>query len=151
VHCQAGVGRTGIYLAIYLMQKYGWSAQVALKELRRCRPSTCRFSGTKYGINPYTWTPDFYESVVQERFLERWNARRGKTDDLTSEDGCNARYNAEHIARIDKDIDVKEAWIASRPKAVYNPDTKYDCYVCAGIQSIGPYVMSSETINLPRN
>ncbi|KAI8822079.1 protein-tyrosine phosphatase-like protein, partial [Fimicolochytrium jonesii] len=40
VHCQAGVGRTGCMLAVYLMEKYSCTAKKALEQLRWIRPQS---------------------------------------------------------------------------------------------------------------
>lgn len=38
VHCKAGLGRTGVLIAAYLMKHYGYSANEAVGWLRICRP-----------------------------------------------------------------------------------------------------------------
>jgi len=35
LHCESGIHRTGIFVAVYRMQHQGWSAERALAELRR--------------------------------------------------------------------------------------------------------------------
>jgi hypothetical protein len=151
VHCQAGVGRTGIFLAVFLMQKYGWGAVKALYELRRVRPSSCQFSHAHYGIDPFELTSDFYRCRNQERFLEQWNVRRGNLEDVEVGVGLATELAPEELAKLDAGIARRERWIAAIPRAMCNPYINYDCYICNGIQSIGPYVTTSDTIHIPRN
>jgi atypical dual specificity phosphatase len=42
VHCLAGMGRTGMVMAAYLMREKGMSADKALEEVKRLRPGSLR-------------------------------------------------------------------------------------------------------------
>jgi protein-tyrosine phosphatase len=44
VHCHAGVGRTGLFLAAYLMDKYGWGPEETISKLRFYRPHSMQFN-----------------------------------------------------------------------------------------------------------
>lgn len=72
VHCQAGIGRTGIMLASFLIDKYSITADEALTELRAIRPHSLQFNSFTWSIAPFmnssefTWSPN----PVQEVFLD---------------------------------------------------------------------------------
>lgn len=53
VHCLAGIGRTGTFLASYLMWREGLTARQALSRVRAIRP-------------------EYVQSVEQEGYLEDW-------------------------------------------------------------------------------
>ncbi|KAI9207582.1 protein-tyrosine phosphatase-like protein [Polychytrium aggregatum] len=77
VHCQAGVGRTGLFLAVYLMEKYQCTASEALARLRQIRPQSLQFrsaSTRDWLIDPFSSLPseEFIRNRLQERFLERY-------------------------------------------------------------------------------
>jgi atypical dual specificity phosphatase len=55
VHCLAGIGRTGTFLAAYLMWHEGLTARQALSKVRSLRK-------------------EYVQSVEQEGFLEDWEA-----------------------------------------------------------------------------
>ncbi|KAI9206066.1 protein-tyrosine phosphatase-like protein [Polychytrium aggregatum] len=73
VHCKAGVGRTGIFLAVYLMEKYQCTAAEALKSLRRIRPQSLQFHPqTWVSDDPFSHTGEYVRNRLQEHFLERY-------------------------------------------------------------------------------
>lgn len=74
VHCQAGVGRTGIFLAVYLMEKYRCMPNEAIKILRFCRPQSMRFHKTEWVEKPFIqFSEDEYSrNYLQERFIFRY-------------------------------------------------------------------------------
>ncbi|KAJ3235502.1 hypothetical protein HDU81_000382 [Chytriomyces hyalinus] len=75
VHCQAGVGRTGTFLAIFLINKYKFDPVTAISVLRRYRPQSLQFHSTDWQVDPFRLHPDpkaYNRNMVQERFVERW-------------------------------------------------------------------------------
>ncbi|KAJ3300469.1 hypothetical protein HK104_000054 [Borealophlyctis nickersoniae] len=76
VHCQAGVGRTGTFLAIYLLNKYPHLTPMQVMErLRRVRPQSMRFHARGWGVDdPFTVYEEedegWVRNAVQERFVE---------------------------------------------------------------------------------
>ncbi|KAJ3398651.1 hypothetical protein CcCBS67573_g04286 [Chytriomyces confervae] len=75
VHCQAGVGRTGTFLAVYLINKYKFDPVTAISVLRRYRPQSLQFHSTDWQVDPFRLHPDpkaYNRNMVQERFVERW-------------------------------------------------------------------------------
>ncbi|KAJ3202150.1 hypothetical protein HDU82_007566 [Entophlyctis luteolus] len=75
VHCQAGVGRTGTFLAVYLINKYQMDPLSAVTVLRRYRPQSLQFHSTDWQVDPFRLHPDpkaYNRNMVQERFVERW-------------------------------------------------------------------------------
>ena len=80
-----GVGRTGTFLAIYLMEKYKLDPAEAMKILRRDRPQSMQFNPDDWFTDPFLIRqPDAYErNLLQERYLyyyhsnvllAKWNA-----------------------------------------------------------------------------
>lgn len=71
VHCHAGVGRTGVILAIYLMDKYKIQPDEAISRLRYQRPHSMQFHAYDWEFDPFFFrTPNAYErNLFQERYV----------------------------------------------------------------------------------
>lgn len=76
VHCQAGIGRTGIMLASFLIDKYSITASVALSDLRSIRPHSLQFNSFTWSIAPFmnsqefTWSPNPIQEVFLDMFYD---------------------------------------------------------------------------------
>ncbi|KAH6568503.1 hypothetical protein BASA50_004755 [Batrachochytrium salamandrivorans] len=75
VHCQAGVGRTGVFLAVFIMEKYQCSAQEAIDRLRSERPQSMQFHPDDWYTEPFRlWNSSvFRRNYIQERFIYRYH------------------------------------------------------------------------------
>ncbi|KAJ3393345.1 hypothetical protein HDU84_002140 [Entophlyctis sp. JEL0112] len=72
---RTGVGRTGTFLAVYLINKYQMDPLSAVTVLRRYRPQSLQFHSTDWQVDPFRLHPDpkaYNRNMVQERFVERW-------------------------------------------------------------------------------
>lgn len=71
VHCHAGVGRTGVMLASYLITKYSITAQEAIIRLRQVRPNSMQYdqelwySGRKFEQSSRI----LWQNMIQINFL----------------------------------------------------------------------------------
>jgi hypothetical protein len=145
VHCQAGVGRTGILLACMIMDKLGVSATKALRYLRRVRPSSLQFSNEGWSINPFVKANGEYRrNFTQERFLERWDESRDIAIDRVGDKTLSVILSAAQVADLDSRIDAKLAWFETKPEAEWVQGKSYDCYLCENVYSIGPFPASSD-------
>ncbi|KAJ3392858.1 hypothetical protein HDU84_003342 [Entophlyctis sp. JEL0112] len=74
VHCRCGIGRTGTFLAIYLIHKYQMDPLSAVTVLRRYRPQSLQVHIIDCLTKPFKLNPpdEFKRNTFQERFVERW-------------------------------------------------------------------------------
>ena len=144
VHCQAGgiinltlVGRTGIFLAVYLMEIYNLSSVEALDKLRYVRPQSLQFDRIDWQSEPFKFSDprNYQRNYVQERFLEMYHEKiRGHAiNNVELEMG-------RHISMlIDKEIQKKFDFFERNPVgAVKAGERVGDCAVCRGVLSVGP-------------
>ncbi|KAI8921656.1 hypothetical protein BC831DRAFT_476281 [Entophlyctis helioformis] len=71
VHCQAGVGRTAVFLAAYLMHKHDLAPDAAISMLRHVRPQSMQLSDD-YFDDPFVLRhgASFSRNLMQESFVE---------------------------------------------------------------------------------
>jgi hypothetical protein len=74
VHCHAGVGRTGVFLAIWLMQKYKLDPDEAIRKLRYYRPQSMQFNPDDWFSDPFlVRNADAYQrNLIQERYVHMY-------------------------------------------------------------------------------
>jgi hypothetical protein len=142
VHCQAGVGRTALLLGALYIDLKGMNAVDALKEVRRTRPSSCQWSDN-YKFNPFTLDDPKKRSFVQERFLELWDHQRADRITRSNDTLVSSTMSADQLSIAENTISQKQAIFASKPPAVWDSETDYQCYICENVLSIGPFPAGS--------
>ncbi|KAL2915138.1 hypothetical protein HK105_205243 [Polyrhizophydium stewartii] len=75
VHCHAGVGRTGVFLAVLLLEKYQCTPEEAIARLRFHRPQSMQFNPEDWYTQPFFISHPFAyrRNVIQERFVHRYH------------------------------------------------------------------------------
>ncbi|KND05019.1 uncharacterized protein SPPG_00699 [Spizellomyces punctatus DAOM BR117] len=113
VHCQAGVGRTGTFLAIYLLEKYRCTPEEALARLRWVRPQSLRFHRTDWAAEPFRVfeNEQYNQNLLQERFVYRYWAKfiQGDAIDegLNKENGNSTDNSIPMDEKEDTDIELQ--------------------------------------------
>ncbi|KAJ3053942.1 hypothetical protein HK097_003015 [Rhizophlyctis rosea] len=120
VHCQAGVGRTGLFLALYILTKHNITAQAAVSRLRRIRPQSMRFHRKDWATDPF----DRHLGEVVGKVTEEdvWNVNKEQI-----------KFVEEWVARDDVG-ELERAYVG----AALEEHCSTACYACRDIMSVGP-------------
>jgi protein-tyrosine phosphatase len=151
VHCQAGVGRTGTFLAAYLMDKYRCSAVEAIKKLRRDRPQSLQFDRVDWQTNPFKFSEPFnyQRNYVQERFIELYHEKYIKKTGV-GRSAVGEELGETILQLIDREINIKFSFFAENPYRIWTKDTESaSCFICDCILSIGPFPIVSGSTTWP--
>ncbi|KAJ1558365.1 cell division control protein 14 [Nowakowskiella sp. JEL0078] len=114
IHCQAGIGRTGTLLAIYLMERYNISAAEAISRLRFYRPQSLQFHRSDWQSFPFRKDPDseiYSRNLLQECFIQRYwdlviNKRQTKSENQISESSEVSQRNP--VIKVDLSDSVEK-------------------------------------------
>ncbi|KAI8916350.1 protein-tyrosine phosphatase-like protein [Gorgonomyces haynaldii] len=161
VHCQAGVGRTGVFLCLYLMIKYKIAPDEAIYRLRRVRPQSMQFNPNDWYSQPFfRYDPLlFRRNLVQERYIywffttqlkptfEDMESMSGSLDTLVDDDDKTECSIAETFTGFEMDEAGTELHrILSHleePLHVYETPTSDNmCSACHSVLSVGPCSIS---------
>ncbi|KAJ3046312.1 hypothetical protein HDV00_000126 [Rhizophlyctis rosea] len=124
VHCQAGVGRTGLFLALYLLTKHNISAQAAINRLRRIRPQSMRFHRKDWATDPFDGHLGEVVGSVREEDL--WNVN---SEQIRFVEGWMERADGGLCA------EMEDEKVVDRNGLVHDSTR---CYACRAVGCIGP-------------
>lgn len=173
VYCHAGVGRTGTFLAIYLMNKYKMDANTALKQLRSERPQSLQYNLNDWSVDPFKIRdPEIYErNLLQERYLQFYYEQvilKGALI-LSSNPICSSSDTLNNYiepCQYDDNLSSEEYFVKSGfsleevdfelsmvlEEMNLGRDESFEvkeesiCYICKRILSIGPALISNNSM-----
>ncbi|RKP03922.1 hypothetical protein CXG81DRAFT_16626 [Caulochytrium protostelioides] len=174
VHCQAGVGRTGTLLGVWVMETARCGAVEALARLRHARPQSCQYHPGDWDAQPFRIGAPraaYRRNILQERYLrayfwarvapqltraERARAAQDEADmdaryppsaeELAERAACDAAVRAVlHPAEQQPHATTALAWPGGVvPLNVARLNPATYCHACRGVTAVGPVWVSRE-------
>jgi hypothetical protein len=102
---------------------------------------SCQTSQSLRFVSSFIVKAIYKRSQIQERFLERYEQR--ERPDVSYSDKDSMIEDAYTRESLDERIDDLQDEFDFNPPVEWNPDTKYNCYNCSGVLSVGPYSKSA--------
>jgi hypothetical protein len=139
VHCQAGVGRTGLFLGALIMHRYQCSAEEALIRLRKIRPQSLQFRTNHWEYRPFHDMGPYTRNLLQERFLHIYG---------TQHLNIKAPLFPSDLSPVLEMLVAKELNMATKRRTIVEADDSL-CYACKQADFIGPFRVKKGLMELP--